>query len=228
MSSYHQFKKDSYHNFSGPDYMFKGEIKGRQHSDKNWLDNARTCMVDVLRRDTNDMRRFGGDTVYIQTLKDILNKYDPSVLYSSLKHCNGVNEQKQLCANRRAYITQFHDKVSYSKNGNAAPRALQIKLKRASFAENSNFPRQFRKWMSKEDFAHPNAIPPLKKYGRNVKPDFFSPVPPYPMIESPDEDDPNEALGWKFGHYYAWDTYNSDNYLNCTQCLLKLAILRKT
>ncbi len=108
MSSYHQFKKKSYHNFSGPDYMFKGEIKGRQHSDKNWLDNARTCMVDVLRRDTNDMRRFGGDTVYIQTLKDILNKYDPSVPYSSLKHCNGVNEQKQLCANRRAHETDSY------------------------------------------------------------------------------------------------------------------------
>ena len=218
--SSHDFEGEKHFAFSEavPEFVFKQNIRG-QHNDKTWLDNARTCMVDVLRRDTTDMRHFGGDTVYIQTLKDILNKYDPSVPYSSLKHCNGVNEQKQLCANRRAYITQFHDKVSYIKNGNAAPRALQIKLERASFAENGNFPRQFRKWMSKEDFAHPNATPPLKKYGRNVKPDFFSPVPPYPMIESPDEDDPNEALGWKFGHNYAWDSFriNSDNYLNCTQ-----------
>ena len=56
-----------------PEYMFQASITG-DHFDKTWLEQARRCMEAVVRNDNADMAKFGGDTPYITSLKELLKK----------------------------------------------------------------------------------------------------------------------------------------------------------
>lgn len=227
-----------------PEYMFQASITG-DHFDKTWLEQARRCMEAVVRSDNADMAKFGGDTPYITSLKELLKKYDPSISYWSNSRCTGEEFANNVCANRRAYLMFFHDNVKFS--GDAAKiatytptnftlrdakekkkrrneQALEEALGRATARENSLMGSQFRFWLSGADY---EKYRPYKeaKAGKaknklrekirdvyelkseiadmNAKPDFFSPVPPYPikMTAQSYRGDSNEGapLGWTTG-----------------------------
>lgn len=227
-----------------PEYMFQASITG-DHFDKTWLEQARRCMEAVVRNDNADMAKFGGDTPYITSLKELLKKYDPSISYWSNSRCTGEEFANNVCANRRAYLMFFHDNVKFS--GDAAKiatytptnftlrdakekkkrrneQALEEALGRATARENSLMGSQFRFWLSGADY---EKYRPYKeaKAGKaknklrekirdvyelkseiadmNAKPDFFSPVPPYPikMTAQSYRGDSNEGapLGWTTG-----------------------------
>ena len=227
-----------------PEYMFKESITG-DHFDKTWLEQARRCMEAVVRNDNVDMAKFGGDTPYITSLKELLKKYDPSISYWSNSRCTGEEFANNVCANRRAYLMFFHDNVKFSgdtakiatytptnftlrdakeKKKRRNEQALEEALGRATARENSLMGSQFRFWLSGADY---EKYRPYKeaKAGKaknklrekirdvyelkseiadmNAKPDFFSPVPPYPikMTAQSYRGDSNEGapLGWTTG-----------------------------
>ena len=155
-----------------PEYMFQASITG-DHLDKTWLEQARRCMEAVVRSDNADMAKFGGDTPYITSLKELLKKYDPSISYWSNSRCTGEEFANNVCANRRAYLMFFHDNVKFS--GDAAKiatytptnfklrdakekkkrrneQALEEALGRATARENGLMGSQFRFWLSGSDY----------------------------------------------------------------------------
>jgi len=155
-----------------PEYMFQASITG-DHFDKTWLEQARRCMEAVVRSDNADMAKFGGDTPYITSLKELLKKYDPSISYWSNSRCTGEEFANNVCANRRAYLMFFHDNVKFS--GDAAKiatytptnfklrdakekkkrrneQALEEALGRATARENGLMGSQFRFWLSGTDY----------------------------------------------------------------------------
>lgn len=190
-------------------FIFDGTISGK-HYDKTWLEQSRTCLSRVVELDAKDMARFGPDPVYIRTLKKILDMYDPGVAYNTSEGCSDDDKEYRVCANRRAFILFFHDQIQISPRDPAAsqkirvrnvplnPRRLKSKLGRATSKENGLIDKQFRNWLSKDEYeAH--------KKQRNVfekpypKPDFFSPVPPYPRVEIEGWDAPLGYTSWGAG-----------------------------
>tara|TARA_B110000908_G_C10257425_1_gene456574 strand:- start:218 stop:1864 length:1647 start_codon:yes stop_codon:yes gene_type:complete len=227
-----------------PEYMFQALDIG-DHFDKPWLEQARHCMEAVVHIDNADMAKFGGDTPYIISLRELLKKYDPSISYWSNSRCTGEEFANNVCANRRAYLMFFHDNVKFS--GDAAKiatytptnftlrdakekkkrkneQALEEGLGRATARANGLMKTQFRLWLSGPDYEK-YRLYTAAKAGKaksklrekihdvyelkseiadmNAKPDFFSPVPPYPIKKTPESHrgDYNEGapLGWTIG-----------------------------
>ena len=183
--------------------MFQGEIEG-QHADKNWLEQSRECVRTAVEQDSIDMEQFGGDTVYIQTLKKILEMYDPNVAYNTSKGCSNTDKKYRVCANRRAFILFFHDGIKIDprdprtpkkirvRNVPLLPRILTKSLGRATKIGNAFLDPQFRNWLSKDEYEK-RARDILEK---STKPDFFSPVPPYPRVEIEGWDAPLGYTKW--------------------------------
>ena len=236
----HKFQKAE----ANPEYMFSDNIAG-VHYDKTWLTEARLCMASVIEADDVEMERFGGDTGYIRSLKELLSKYDPNISYWSNSRCTGEEFSNHVCANRRAYLMFFHDNVKFSGNretkANYTPsnfvlqeprsrmkkrneKSLEEALGRATSAENSLMSSQFRNWLSAPEYEvyrpykdcrsgreknelreQIREVYDLKSdiYDMKAKPDFFSPVPPYPIktVETSYRGDSNEGapLGWTVG-----------------------------
>lgn len=218
--SYHQFENNYYHpaNFqkaeANPEYMFQGEIEG-QHADKNWLEQTRECMRTAVEQDSTDMEQFGGDTVYIQTLKKILGMYDPNVAYNTSKGCSDTDKEYRVCANRRAFILFFHDQIKIDPRDPMAPKKIRVrniplnpkrlnkKLGRATKKENAFIDPQFRKWLSKDEYETEKRASDILETG--TKPDFFSPVPPYPRVEIEGWNAPLGYTKWRQGNVVLQD-----------------------
>ena len=195
--------------------MFKGEIKG-QHADKTWLEQARECMKTTVEQDSTDMEEFGGDTVYIQTLKKILEMYDPNVAYNTSKGCSDTDKNYQVCANRRAFILFFHDQIKIDprdprtpkkirvRNVPLNPKRLKSKLGRATEKGNALIDPQFRDWLSKDEYETGNKPRDIFKKPY-PKPDFFSPVPPYPRVEIEGWNAPLGYTSWGRGNVQMQD-----------------------
>lgn len=190
--------------------MFQGEIKGR-HADKTWLEQTRECVRTAVEQDSTDMEQFGGDTVYIQTLKKILEMYDPNIAYNTSKGCSDTDKNYQVCANRRAFILFFHDQIKIDprdprtpkkirvRNVPLNPKRLKSKLGRATEKENALIDPQFRDWLSKDEYETGNKPRDIFKKPY-PKPDFFSPVPPYPRVEIEGWNAPLGYTSWSQGN----------------------------
>jgi len=190
-------------------FIFDGTITG-DHYDKTWLEQSRACLSRAVAIDAEDMARFGPEPVYIRTLKKLLDMYDPDVAYNTSEGCSDEDNEYQVCANRRAFILFFHDQIKIDprdpdapkkirvRNVPLNPRRLKSKLGRATSKENGLIDKQFRSWLSKDEYEA--KIKPRDMFEKPYpKPDFFSPVPPYPRVEIDGWDAPLGYTSWGAG-----------------------------
>lgn len=250
-------------------FMFHDNIDGA-HNDKAWLEQARTCMKNAVSNDTFEMNRFGGDTPYISSLKELLKKYDPAVSYWMNKRCSEKESRFSVCANRQAFLMFFHDNVKFKGNADAVAsytptrfelsqpskiskartklaekKANRDALGRATKAGQGLFFKQFRSWLSSEEYtilqtyrneikkqnknhqwvnAPPDIYSIYQKQNATLairgKPDFLSPVPPYPEIYTSSElDHPRGMLN--NGAPLGWTQNKRDSELDSVEALLE-------
>ena len=246
-SNYHQFVKSSQEQFVQSSHDFSkaeaqnpicGNSKNCDNipvyndgsvnkTDKTWLEQAQTCLGNAISKDRVEMDTFGPEPLYLQTLKQILNTYDPNIQYGPNSKCS---KEPEMCPNRRAFIHFLHRNAE-TKNA----------LGRATYKENGLLVKQFDNWKidklggvpisentntvvvgavtnlkeAETKKLTPGSVFWSKKSGqRRVdsnggltmccrKPDFFDPVPPYPIkpdiTPNGENDEANPPMGWTDG-----------------------------
>ncbi len=173
--------------------MYSGSAASPTASE--WLQDCRRCMKQVILNDCAEMCQFGPEPVYITSLKNMLMSFNPEVQYSKRnKICPKDKSSEELfefCANRRGFLLYFKKEIignpKRADNPDLAglPGTLPTKISRATQNENNNIKYQFNFYtFHKKDTRYiRNRTTPI------FVPDFFSPVPPYPLkIYSESED----------------------------------------
>ena len=162
---------------------------------EDWLEDCRRCMKQVILNDCAEMCQFGPEPIYIKSLKNMLLSFDPEVQYSKRnKICPKDKSSEELfefCANRRGYLLYFkkdiigNPKKADNPDLSGLPGTMPKKISRATQGENTNIKYQFNfyNFHKKDNRYIRSRTTPI------FVPDFFSPVPPYPLkIYSEDED----------------------------------------